>query len=64
MGEIDIEELFKIYKDKFGVTDINDEGLRKEFDSMMLKKYEFMPFWFVVKLIELRYDVNDQEEYF
>jgi len=64
MKEVDKKELFDIYKAKFGVTDINDTALKKEFDSMMLLRYEFMPFWFIVKLIELGYDINDKEEYF
>lgn len=59
-----IEHLYKIYRDKFGVEDSVGCSLRKEFDEMMLLKYEMMPHWFVLELIRLEIDITDQEEPF
>ena len=58
------EELYEVYRDKFGVQDIVSCSLRKEFDQMMLLKYEMMPYWFVLKLIEMEIDINEEEELF
>ena len=56
------EELYEVYREKFGVQDVVSCSLRKEFDQMMLLKYEMMPYWFVCKLIEMEIDINEQEE--
>ena len=56
------EELYEVYREKFGVQDIVSCSLRKEFDQMMLLKYEMMPYWFVCKLIEMEIDINEEEE--
>jgi|TARA_R110002096_G_scaffold90961_1_gene206013 hypothetical protein len=58
------EELYEVYREKFGVQDVVSCSLRKEFDQMMLLKYEMMPYWFVCKLIELGIDINEEEELF
>ena len=58
------EELYEVYREKFGVQDFVSCSLRKEFDQMMLLKYEMMPYWFVCKLIELGIDINEEEELF
>jgi hypothetical protein len=58
------EELYEVYREKFGVQDVVSCSLRKEFDAMMLLKYEMMPYWFVCKLIELGIDINEEEELF
>ena len=52
------EELYEVYREKFGVQDIVSCSLRKEFDQMMLLKYEMMPYWFVLKLAELEIDIT------
>ena len=56
------EELYEVYREKFGVQDVVSCSLRKEFDQMMLLKYEMMPYWFVCKLIEMEIDINEEEE--
>lgn len=56
------EELYEVYREKFGVQDVVSCSLRKEFNQMMLLKYEMMPYWFVCKLIEMEIDINEQEE--
>jgi hypothetical protein len=51
------EELFEIYKKRFGV--INDKGgaLKREFDKMMLLDTDYMPYWFVCELLIREYDL-------
>ena len=63
MSEIIKEELYEVYRDKFGVQDVVSCSLRKEFDKMMLLKYEMMPYWFVFKLIEMGIEVNEEEDF-
>ena len=58
------EELYEVYREKFGVQDIVSCSLRKEFNQMMLLKYEMMPYWFVLKLIEMEIDINEEKELF
>tara|TARA_B110000977_G_C11048901_1_gene481604 strand:- start:1133 stop:1324 length:192 start_codon:yes stop_codon:yes gene_type:complete len=57
------EELYEVYRDKFGVQDVVSCSLRKEFNQMMLLKYEMMPYWFVFKLIEMGIEVNEEEDF-
>lgn len=64
MSDINNELLYEVYRNKFGVEDFASCSLRKEFNQMMLLKYEMMPYWFVLKLIEMGIDVNEDEEYF
>jgi|TARA_R110000822_G_scaffold41058_4_gene111396 hypothetical protein len=64
MSDINKELLYEVYRKKFGVQDFVSCSLRKEFNQMMLLKYEMMPYWFVLKLIEMGIEVNEEEEYF
>jgi hypothetical protein len=64
MSDINKELLYEVYRNKFGVEDFVSCSLKKEFNQMMLLKYEMMPYWFVLKLIEMGIDVNEEEEYF
>ena len=61
MSQLTRDKLFNIYRDRLSVQDIAFSYLRKEFDSMMLLKYDYMPYWFVCKLIEMGIDINDKE---
>jgi hypothetical protein len=64
MSDINKELLYEVYRNKFGVEDFVSCSLKKEFNQMMLLKYEMMPYWFVLKLIEMGIEVNEEEEYF
>tara|TARA_R110000782_G_scaffold143949_2_gene236818 strand:- start:871 stop:1065 length:195 start_codon:yes stop_codon:yes gene_type:complete len=64
MKEINKEQLYTIYREKFGVEDYAFCSLRKEFNQMMLLKYEMMPYWFICELIDLGIEINDNEELF
>lgn len=64
MSKIDKEQLYSIYRNKFGVEDFVSCSLKKEFNQMMLLKYEMMPYWFVCELIDMGIDVNEEEELF
>ena len=57
------EELYEVYREKFGVQDIVSCSLRKEFNQMMLLKYEMMPYWFVCELIDMDIDINEEEDF-
>tara|TARA_R110000822_G_scaffold441_1_gene2085 strand:- start:11 stop:220 length:210 start_codon:yes stop_codon:yes gene_type:complete len=60
--EDNIEELFKIYKNKFGFPPSENLNLRKEFNIIIKQKIDYMPYWFVLKLIELDYDIIENDE--
>lgn len=64
MSSITKEQLYSIYRNKFGVEDFVSCSLKKEFNQMMLLKYEMMPYWFVCELIDMGIDVNEEEELF
>ena len=64
MTEIIKEQLYIIYREKFGVEDFAFSSLRKEFKKMMLLKYEMMPYWFVCELIDRGIDIGEHEELF
>jgi hypothetical protein len=64
MSDLDLDKLFEIYRDKFGVEDYVNCHLKKEFDSVMLLKYEMMPYWFVCELIDMGIDINEEGEPF
>ena len=57
-----IEELFDIYKLRFGVPFCAEKNLRKDFDRMMLLKPDYMPHWFVLELISGNYDISEDDE--
>lgn len=59
-----IEELFEIYKEKFGITFCKESNLRKEFDNIIKLKIEYMPHWFVLELINMDYDTSNEDEDF
>jgi hypothetical protein len=59
-----IEELFDIYKDKFGIPFCKEDNLRKEFENIIKLKIEFMPHWFVLELINMDYDISNSDEDF
>jgi hypothetical protein len=63
MSDTNKERLYEIYRKKFGVEDFASCSLRKEFNAMMLLKYEMMPYWFVLKLIEKDIDINEEEDF-
>jgi hypothetical protein len=63
MSDNNKEGLYEIYREKFGVEDFASCSLRKEFNQMMLLKYEMMPYWFVLKLIEMDVDINEEEDF-
>ena len=63
MSKINKEQLYEVYRKKFGVEDFVSCSLRKEFDQMMLLKYEMMPYWFVCKLIDMDIDINEEEDF-
>ena len=53
-------DLLDLYLDKFGLQDINDQKvIITDFNRMIIKKTEMMPYWFVVELIKLGYDITD-----
>jgi hypothetical protein len=62
MSNINKEDLYSIYRKKFGVEDFVSCSLIKEFNQMMLLKYEMMPYWFVLKLIEMGIDITEGEK--
>jgi hypothetical protein len=62
MSNTNKEQLYSIYREKFGVEDFASCSLRKEFDAMIILKYEMMPYWFVCKLIELDIDIKDGDD--
>jgi hypothetical protein len=63
MSKINKERLYEVYRNKFGVEDFVSCSLIKEFDQMMLLKYEMMPYWFVCKLIDMDIDINEEEDF-
>jgi hypothetical protein len=63
MSDNNKEGLYEIYRRKFGVEDFASCSLKKEFNQMMLLKYEMMPYWFVLKLIEMDVDINEEEDF-
>jgi hypothetical protein len=63
MSDTNKEQLYSIYREKFGVEDFASCSLKKEFNQMMLLKYEMMPYWFVLKLIEMDVDINEEEDF-
>ncbi len=63
MSDTNKERLYEIYRRKFGVEDFASCSLRKEFNQIMLLKYEMMPYWFVLKLIEMDFDINEEEDF-
>jgi hypothetical protein len=63
MSDTNKEQLYEIYREKFGVEDFASCSLKKEFNQMMLLKYEMMPYWFVLKLIEMDVDINEEEDF-
>ena len=53
-------DLLDLYLDQFGLQDINDQKvIITDFNRMIIKKTEMMPYWFVVELIKLGYDITD-----
>ena len=58
----DKELLFEVYKDRFGFPPSENENLRKEFNKIMLRKVDYMPYWFVCELIGRGYNINESEE--
>jgi len=62
MSKINKEQLYSIYRKKFGVEDFVSCSLRKEFNQMMLLKHEMMPYWFVCKLIDMGIDIKDGDD--
>ena len=63
MSDNNKEQLYEVYRTKFGVEDFASCSLRKEFNQMMLLKYEMMPYWFVLKLIDMDIDINEEEDF-
>jgi hypothetical protein len=63
MSDTNKEQLYSIYREKFGVEDFASCSLRKEFNQMMLLKYEMMPYWFVCELIDMGIDINEEEDF-
>lgn len=57
------EELFEIYKSKFGMPSSEDDRLRKEFEKIMLLKTDYMPYWFACEVFNLGVEL-DEKEYF
>ena len=62
--EDNILELFHIYKERFGFPSSEDSNLRKEFNAFINLEVDYMPHWFVLKLIELDYDVSGNDKLF
>tara|TARA_R110000803_G_scaffold146531_1_gene212286 strand:+ start:407 stop:616 length:210 start_codon:yes stop_codon:yes gene_type:complete len=62
--EDNILELFHVYKERFGFPDSEDVNLRKEFNSFINLEVDYMPHWFVLKLIKLDYDVSGNDKLF
>lgn len=60
----DKEELFDVYREHFGYLPLEESKLRREFESILLRKIAYMPYWFVVELMVRGYDIIDQEEDF
>lgn len=52
------ESLYEFYKAHLGV-DFEDNSLRKEFDKMLLLKFDYMPYFFVNELQRRGYDTID-----
>jgi hypothetical protein len=63
MSDNNKERLYEIYREKFGVEDFASCSLKKEFNQMMILKYEMMPYWFVLKLIEMDVNINEEEDF-
>ena len=53
------EQLYQIYREKFGVDDFIICPLKKEFDKIMLLKYEMMPYFLVCELIDMGLDITE-----
>ena len=58
------EELFEVYKERFGVDEDRGGSLKKEFDKIMLLRPDYMPYWFVCELLLREYDLSEDDDTF
>lgn len=64
MSDEIIENLWREYKDKFRHINPDFDALREKFDTIIKWDYQYMPYWLVLKIVDLGIDISAEENPF